>query len=82
MLVDHIDASSARAAQEKHIIAAGFGRRRHTFQYLWGYAHRPRDGEPWPQVNRTQVLRLQPIKSRPKGQVNKKMQQGLTPFFG
>lgn len=48
-VIDHIDVSAAIKQQEASVVANGFGRQRHTFQYLYAFGHRPAPGEPWPQ---------------------------------
>jgi len=71
-VVDHITSSGKSIDQvENYVVKNNFGRRGHTFQYIYAHGHARRVGEPWPQVNASAKLTLRspparrPVRVRP-----------------
>ena len=58
-VIDRIT-SPPRKQLEASLVENGFGTKRHSFQYLWAYAHKPRPGDAWPQNGTTRFISEEP----------------------
>ena len=73
--VDELYTNAADEAElEAGIVASGFGRQKHVFQYLWAFGHRPRSSEPWPQNGTLgqPTVNLTTSKVKPRREANRK----------
>ena len=55
-LVDHISTTASKERTEAFILLNKFGRKAHTFQYIWAHGHKPAKGESWPQTTNAHLV--------------------------